>query len=62
MSIVRTIYRFFWVRYRGCWRKVAHTTEARAAREAARLRSGAHAYRCPHCRKWHVGHSYSRWR
>ncbi|MES2668350.1 MAG: hypothetical protein V4644_01500 [Patescibacteria group bacterium] len=47
---------FFWKRHRTCWRKFKHHTLGRAEAEARRLRGGVHAYRCPYCRKWHVGH------
>lgn len=51
--------RFIWVRYRTCWRKVKHYSKARADAEARRLGGGTHAYQCPYCGEWHVGHA--RW-
>ena len=52
-------------RGRACVGKKAHTTRADADADAHRLRliargaapEGIRAYRCRHCRHWHVGHS-----
>ncbi len=57
MYFIRAVYYFFWRRYRGCWRKVKHVSKSSAEREAQRIGGGVHAYRCPYCRQWHVGHS-----
>ena len=57
MRLLVSLYRFFWKRYRTCWRKVTHDSHGSAAREAKRLRNGVHAYQCPYCHAWHVGHS-----
>lgn len=46
-------------RYRACARKRAYGEKA-AHRAARQLRDAqgqdVHAYPCPHCRRWHVGH------
>jgi hypothetical protein len=51
--------RFRDLRRRECGEKVRHPTEAAALREAelmAREHGGRFsAYRCPWCRRWHVG-------
>ena len=39
-----------------CEGKEPYDTFTRANRVAGRL-TGARAYRCPHCLKWHVGHA-----
>ena len=44
-----------------CRKKVPYSTEARALRKAASLAGRRQfrklrAYRCPHCREWHLTH------
>jgi hypothetical protein len=51
-----------------CWGKRAYASKRLAKRAAVQTMSGpdtfggrssprkAYAYRCPHCRAWHVGH------
>lgn len=50
------IVHFFWIRHRTCWRKVKHANQATAARIAKRTGPNLHEYKCPYCKKWHVGH------
>jgi len=44
----------------GCDGKVAHERKADAVAHAndlwRRLKARVRAYKCPHCKKWHVGH------
>jgi len=46
-------------RRKACIRKARHDTRAEAT-EAARVRTAGrfwmHAYPCPHCSGWHIGH------
>lgn len=44
-----------------CIGKNAHKSRGAALSEAKKSKEiGLDAYRCPHCRKWHVGHSSGR--
>ncbi len=52
-------------RRKACQRKVRHDSQAAAA-NAAKVttggRHGPHAYHCPHCTGWHIGHPTGRQR
>lgn len=47
------------IRRKACTGKVRHRDQTAAVSHSARLNRGGeqtHAYTCPHCRGWHVGH------
>jgi hypothetical protein len=41
---------------RACARKTRYPSKRNAAATARARGDGMNAYRCPMCRKWHVGH------
>jgi hypothetical protein len=46
-------------RRKACLRKVRHDSQAAAANAASTTTGGRHwlhAYHCPHCTGWHIGH------
>lgn len=46
---------------RQCWGKQRHRTRAEAqAHKASMGYVGLESYECPHCGKWHIGHSVKR--
>lgn len=49
------------LRRKACEGKRRHADEAGARVEVAKARvRGLHAYQCPHCSGWHVGHPPAR--